>query len=74
MTSPIRELTTFVRGQSARELTREALQERMVFLMVNEAARCLEEKIVAEPADVDFAMIMGTEALRAVPRRAATLR
>ena len=28
--------------------------------MVNEAARCLEEQIVADPADVDFAMIMGT--------------
>jgi 3-hydroxyacyl-CoA dehydrogenase/enoyl-CoA hydratase/3-hydroxybutyryl-CoA epimerase len=28
--------------------------------MVNEAARCLEEKIVADPADVDFGMIMGT--------------
>jgi 3-hydroxyacyl-CoA dehydrogenase/enoyl-CoA hydratase/3-hydroxybutyryl-CoA epimerase len=28
--------------------------------MVNEAARCLEEQVVAEPADVDFAMIMGT--------------
>ena len=39
---------------------REKLQERMVLLMVNEAARCLEEQIVEEPADVDFAMIMGT--------------
>jgi 3-hydroxyacyl-CoA dehydrogenase len=28
--------------------------------MVNEAARCLEEEVVREPADVDFAMIMGT--------------
>jgi 3-hydroxyacyl-CoA dehydrogenase/enoyl-CoA hydratase/3-hydroxybutyryl-CoA epimerase len=37
-----------------------ALQRRMVLLMINEAARCLEEQIVAEPADVDFAMIMGT--------------
>jgi 3-hydroxyacyl-CoA dehydrogenase/enoyl-CoA hydratase/3-hydroxybutyryl-CoA epimerase len=36
------------------------LQERMVLLMVNEAARCLEEEIVPDPADVDFAMIMGT--------------
>ena len=32
----------------------------MVFLLVNEAARCLEEQIVTDPADVDFAMIMGT--------------
>jgi len=29
-------------------------------LMINESARCLEEQIVSEPADVDFAMIMGT--------------
>jgi 3-hydroxyacyl-CoA dehydrogenase / enoyl-CoA hydratase / 3-hydroxybutyryl-CoA epimerase len=37
-----------------------SLQERMVLLMINEAARCLEEEIITEPADVDFAMIMGT--------------
>ncbi len=36
------------------------LQERMVLLMINEAARCLEEQVVNEAADVDFAMIMGT--------------
>ncbi len=38
----------------------EDLQRRMVLLMVNEAARCLEEEIVEEPADIDFAMVMGT--------------
>ncbi len=32
----------------------------MVLLMINEAARCLEEQVVTDPADVDFAMIMGT--------------
>jgi 3-hydroxyacyl-CoA dehydrogenase / enoyl-CoA hydratase / 3-hydroxybutyryl-CoA epimerase len=42
------------------DLTREQLQERMVLLMINEAARCLEERIVDDPRDVDFAMIMGT--------------
>ena len=36
------------------------LRNQMVFLMLNEAARCLEEQIVREPAEVDFAMIMGT--------------
>jgi 3-hydroxyacyl-CoA dehydrogenase/enoyl-CoA hydratase/3-hydroxybutyryl-CoA epimerase len=44
----------------AATLSRAELQSRMVLLMLNEAARCLEEKVVAEPADVDFAMIMGT--------------
>jgi 3-hydroxyacyl-CoA dehydrogenase/enoyl-CoA hydratase/3-hydroxybutyryl-CoA epimerase len=51
---------TFVQSQSARGLPREELPERMVLLMVNEAARCLEEQIVSGPQDADFAMIMGT--------------
>jgi len=38
---------------------RLSMQRRMVLLMVNEAARCIEEKVVADPADVDFGMIMG---------------
>jgi 3-hydroxyacyl-CoA dehydrogenase/enoyl-CoA hydratase/3-hydroxybutyryl-CoA epimerase len=37
-----------------------AWRERMVLAMVNEAARCLEEQIVATPALLDLAMIMGT--------------
>ena len=41
-------------------LTREQLQDRMVLLMINEAARCLEERIVDDPRDVDFGMVMGT--------------
>ena len=42
------------------ELNIEPVVERMVFRMINEAVRCLEETVVSEPADVDFAMIMGT--------------
>jgi 3-hydroxyacyl-CoA dehydrogenase / enoyl-CoA hydratase / 3-hydroxybutyryl-CoA epimerase len=52
-------ILAYVQSDKARALPREELQERMVFLMVNEAARCLEEQIVTDPADVDFAMIMG---------------
>ncbi|MGH8101127.1 MAG: 3-hydroxyacyl-CoA dehydrogenase NAD-binding domain-containing protein, partial [Chthoniobacterales bacterium] len=33
---------------------------RLVFLMVNEAARCLEERAVASPEDADYGMILGT--------------
>jgi 3-hydroxyacyl-CoA dehydrogenase/enoyl-CoA hydratase/3-hydroxybutyryl-CoA epimerase len=57
---PNPQVAAYVQGGKARAISREELQERMVFLMVNEAARCLEEQIVTEPADVDFAMIMGT--------------
>jgi len=38
----------------------ENLCNRLVFLMINEAARCLEEKVVSTPEDADFGMMMGT--------------
>ncbi len=33
---------------------------RLVSLMVNEAARCVEEKVVDSPEDADYGMILGT--------------
>jgi len=36
------------------------LANRLMFLMVNEAARCIEEKVVESPADADYGMILGT--------------
>jgi len=36
------------------------LAHRLVFLMVNEAARCVEEKVVDSPEDADYGMILGT--------------
>jgi len=47
-------------SRTGANVSREELQERMVLLMVNESARCLEEQIVGAPDDVDFAMINGT--------------
>lgn len=41
-------------------LSDEELVQRMVFPMINEAARCLDEKIVKTPQDVDLGMIFGT--------------
>jgi 3-hydroxyacyl-CoA dehydrogenase/enoyl-CoA hydratase/3-hydroxybutyryl-CoA epimerase len=38
----------------------DEIENRLVLLMVNEAARCLEEGIVATPGEVDLAMVMGT--------------
>jgi len=57
---PNEETGSFVKAWSATAISQTELQERMVLLMVNEAARCLEEGVVTEPADVDFAMVMGT--------------
>ncbi len=37
-----------------------AMADRMVLPMVNEAARCLEEKVVRSAADLDLALIFGT--------------
>jgi 3-hydroxyacyl-CoA dehydrogenase/enoyl-CoA hydratase/3-hydroxybutyryl-CoA epimerase len=34
--------------------------DRMVLVMINEAARVLDERVVEAPGDIDFAMIMGT--------------
>jgi 3-hydroxyacyl-CoA dehydrogenase/enoyl-CoA hydratase/3-hydroxybutyryl-CoA epimerase len=38
----------------------EGLAHRLIFLMVNEAARCVEEKVVRSPEDADYGMILGT--------------
>ena len=38
----------------------ETLAQRLVFLMVNEAARCVEEQVVDSPEDADYGMILGT--------------
>lgn len=41
-------------------LNEDELTHRLVFLMVNEAARCVEEKVVESPEDADYGMILGT--------------
>jgi 3-hydroxyacyl-CoA dehydrogenase / enoyl-CoA hydratase / 3-hydroxybutyryl-CoA epimerase len=38
----------------------EELTHRLIFLMVNEAARCVEEGVVGSPEDADYGMILGT--------------
>jgi 3-hydroxyacyl-CoA dehydrogenase/enoyl-CoA hydratase/3-hydroxybutyryl-CoA epimerase len=46
-------------GHVRRPQSVDALSERMVLAMINEAARCVEEGIVAGPDQVDLAMIFG---------------
>jgi 3-hydroxyacyl-CoA dehydrogenase/enoyl-CoA hydratase/3-hydroxybutyryl-CoA epimerase len=38
----------------------ESWVERLLFVMINEAARCLEEEVVADAQLLDLAMILGT--------------
>ncbi len=41
-------------------LSREELIQRMIFPLINEAVRCLDEGIVSKPEDIDLAMVFGT--------------
>lgn len=46
-------------GSGSRTSEADALK-RMIYIMINEAARCLEEKVIDGAATVDIGMIMGT--------------
>ncbi len=37
----------------------ETIQKRLIYLMLNEAARCLDEQIARQPRDVDVGLIFG---------------
>ena len=38
----------------------EEIVQRCIYIMINEASRCLEENIVTDASIIDFAMISGT--------------
>ena len=48
------------RLDSGQSVAADDITRRLTFLMVNEAARCLEEKVVASPEDADYGMVLGT--------------
>jgi len=50
----------YIKVNNETELTEEQLSQRMIYPMINEAARCLEENIVTSTRDVDIGMIFGT--------------
>ncbi len=54
------EIYALIGARDSREVPAETLQERMVLAMINEAVLCLEEGVVAQPRDIDVAMVMGT--------------
>lgn len=43
-----------------REISHQEIIERVLYLMINEAWRCLQERIVVDSDTIDLAMIMGT--------------
>jgi len=47
-------------GGSPQAFTQEVLIQRLVYPIINEAARCLEEGIVERPEHIDLAMVFGT--------------
>ncbi len=47
-------------GSHASGVSTEDALKRMIYMMINEAARCLEEKVVDGPETVDIGMVMGT--------------
>ena len=53
-------IKSYIQANSKTPLNHEDIINRMVYPMINEAARCLEEKIAAHPQDVDLGMVFGT--------------
>jgi len=53
-------IESYISVKNKTTLSEEELVQRMVYPMINEAARCLDEKIVTRPQDVDLGMIFGT--------------
>ncbi len=47
-------------GAAKGSISQKDVLKRMMTIMINEAARCLEEKVVDGPATVDIGMVMGT--------------
>src|SRR5437588_4662398 len=47
-------------GSATPATTKNDVANRLMSLMVNEAARCLEENVVASPEDAEYGMILGT--------------
>ncbi len=50
----------FLQAEKSRPHDAATMRDRLVLIMINEAARVLAEGVVAAPEDVDFGLIMGT--------------
>ena len=52
-------LISDLRGEDGK-ISKEDIQNRLVFMMIKEATLCLQEKVVRKAQDVDIGMIFGT--------------
>lgn len=57
---PNKEIYSLLSKHLDSSLSKEEVLKRMLYRMINEAADCLKEEVVLEPAIVDIGMIMGT--------------
>ena len=57
--SPNKEAAKLRPPGDLREPDRAEIEQRLVLLMVNEAARCLEEGVAATAGEIDLAMVLG---------------
>lgn len=58
-------------SQPKRDFSEEEIIARMMIPMVNEVVRCLEEGIIATPAEADMALVYGLGFLRSTVARSA---
>tara|TARA_B100000315_G_scaffold260013_1_gene318743 strand:- start:1698 stop:3806 length:2109 start_codon:yes stop_codon:yes gene_type:complete len=57
---PNQEIYDFLQAKSSKPVSSQVALKRLLYIMVNEAARCLEEEVVLKPGVVDLGMITGT--------------
>ncbi len=53
------DILTMLGKTTSKNISQKEIINRCIFIMINEASRCLEEKIVESPEYLDLAMVMG---------------
>jgi 3-hydroxyacyl-CoA dehydrogenase/enoyl-CoA hydratase/3-hydroxybutyryl-CoA epimerase len=54
------EVSKLIQVTNERKLTTDQICDRFILCMINEASRCLEEKVVQSASVLDMAMVLGT--------------
>jgi 3-hydroxyacyl-CoA dehydrogenase/enoyl-CoA hydratase/3-hydroxybutyryl-CoA epimerase len=57
---PNTDIYNLIKSSTYRLISDEAALKRMMYVMINEAARCLGEHVVHRPQTIDIGMILGT--------------